>query len=256
MQGSKVAVLVVALCSVPAFSDQIFVCQSCTNPPGGEPNFISNPGSFDIGLAGAGHATQTGVLVIVGVYNGTNATGAPTLNFNSMHFSPAGVGDWGETADKFEMVAGQDAYADLGFVDSNGGHSETFSNWNSGESKAGIAAANSFELFAYDVPTAIAGNTVMQLGFTGVDKGSFVVAFSCKAGGPSAESGTPCIHGDVGSTPFTNAGLITTASVSTVPEPGCLLLLGTGLVGLAPVILRKLSRESQPALADQIKIGI
>ena len=130
MKRSKLAVLALTLCSAPAFGSQIFVCQSCTNPPGGDPNFITNPGSFDIGSAGGGNDMQTGILVILGVYNGTSATAAPTLNFNGMHFSPAGVGDsdWGETTDQFEMVAGQDAYADLGFVDSNGGHSETFSN--------------------------------------------------------------------------------------------------------------------------------
>jgi len=77
-----------------AFGDQIFVCQSCTNPPGGDPNFITNPSSFNIGLAGAGHSTQTGLLVFVGVYDGTSSTAAPTLSFNGSSVGLSGLGDW------------------------------------------------------------------------------------------------------------------------------------------------------------------
>ena len=220
-----------------AFGDQIFVCQSCTNPPGGDPNFITNPSSFNIGLAGAGHSTQTGLLVFVGVYDGTSSTAAPTLSFNGSSVGLSGLGDWGETTQKFTMMAGQDAYVDMGLIEINGGKSETFSNWNMGEAKAGIAPATSFEIFAYDVPTGLTGNSSIVLSLSGANKGTFVIAFSCAPKGPSAESGTPCPHGDVGSTPSTNAGLVTV--VSNVPEPATLMLLGSGLLGLIPLFRRK-----------------
>ena len=237
MRKSLFILLLLAGLSTLAFGDQIFVCQSCTNPPGGDPNFITNPGSFDVGLAGKGHTTQTGLLVFVGVYNGTSATAAPTLTFNGSSVGLSGLNDWGVTAQQFMMVAGQDAYVDLGLFDINGGNSETFANWNLGEAKAGIAPATSFELFAFDVPTALSGNGSVVLDLTGAGKGSFVIAFSCGPKGPDPESGSPCMHGDIADTPFTNAGLIT-ASTSTVPEPGTLMLLGSGLLGIAPLIRR------------------
>ena len=238
MKGTLLAVLIiVGLACVPAFGDQIFVCQSCTTPPGGDPNFITNASSFDVGLAGKGHSTQSAVIVIVGVYDGTSATAAPTLTVGTTAYTPGGLGDWGETADKFTMVAGQDAYVDIGFNDINGGHSETFSNWNLGEAKAGIAAATSFELFAYDVNTALQGNSSVAMSLSSVPQGTFVIAFSCSPKGADSESGMPCLHGDIASTPFTNAGLITT-HITVVPEPGSLALLGSGFIGLLPTIRR------------------
>jgi hypothetical protein len=221
---------------IPAFGSQMFVCQSCSTPPGGDPNFITNPGLFDMGVAGGGNTTQTGILVIVGVYDGTSTTAAPTLTYDGTHFSPSGLGLWGETADKASLGVGQDAYVQLGFHEINGGHSESFSNWNLGEVKAGIAPATSFELFAYDIPTSIAGNSAIQLGIAGIDKGSFVLGFSCKS---DVAAAVICPDGKIESTPFTNAGLIITTS--TVPEPGTIMLLGSGLLGLLPVIRRMLA---------------
>ena len=234
----KCLLVLLLLAGLPAFADQIFVCQSCTTPPGGDPNFITDFSNFDVGLAGAGHMTQNAVLVIVGVYNGTSATLAPTLTVNTIAYAPGGLGDWGETADQFMMTAGQDAYVDLGFDDINGGHSETFDNWNLGEAEAGLAAATSFELFAYDVSTTLTGNNSVAMSLSNIPQGSFVIAFSCSPNGPDSESGQPCLHGDLGSTPFTNAGLVT-GHISLVPEPGTLVMLGSALLGLIPLIRRK-----------------
>jgi len=234
----KLFLIVPLLFVASAFADQIFVCQSCTTPAGGDPNLITNSGSFNIGLAGGGHTTQTGLLVFVGVYNGTSATAAPTLTFNNASVGLSGLGDWGETAQQFMMVAGQDAYVDLGFLDINGGNSETFANWNLGEAKAGIAPATSFELFAFDVPTALTGNSSVVLDLTGAGKGSFVIAFSCGSKGPGAESGQPCLRGDIADTPFTNAGLITDQLLG-APEPSTLIMFGSGLLGLVPLLRRK-----------------
>ena len=120
-----------------------------------------------------------------------------------MYLSPSGVGDWGETTDMTGLAAGQDAYIQLGFVDPNGGHSETFGNWNTGEVSNGFAAATSFELFGYVVPAGTSGGSTIDLGVIGAPVGSYVIAFSCKTGGPSAGSGSACPNGKEGSTPFT-----------------------------------------------------
>lgn len=243
MKRTLLGVLIaVGLASVPAFSDQIFVCQSCTTPPGGDPNFIANASSFDVGLAGKGHSTQSAVIVIVGVYDGTGATTAPTLRLGTTAYAPGGLGDWGETADMVAMTSG-DAYNVVGFNDINGGHSETFANWNLGEAKAGIAAATSFELFAYDVNAALQGNSSVAMSLSSVPQGTFVIAFSCSPKGADSESGNPCLHGDIASTPFTNAGLITTHGVI-VPEPGTMALIGTGLLSASFARRKRIRRPN------------
>jgi hypothetical protein len=220
---------------------QLFVCQSCSTPAGGDPNIITNPALLDIGVAGAGHQTQNPVILIVGVYDGNGATLAPTVSIGGVLQPLGGLGDWGETTDHVQMLAGTDAYVDVGFPDLNGGNSETFSNWSGGDVKDGFAAPTSFELFAFVLNEGLIGNTANPLTISGAAAGSFVIGYSCEVGGPTAASGQPCMDGNVDSTPFTNAGIIA-PRISPIPEPGTLMLFGSGavLVGLSRFTRRKL----------------
>src|SRR5690242_21762603 len=99
-----------ALCLSPtASANQVFICQSCTAPPGGDPNIINGTGPLHVGLAGSG-SLQNPLLVIIGVYNGS---GTPAIAWSSL----AAVCTYGLTANTKNVTCHNSSFLTNSFAD-------------------------------------------------------------------------------------------------------------------------------------------
>ena len=243
--GAGIALaLAPATAGADVIDPQIFVQQSGTSPAGGDPNLITTPGSFVVGVAGGGFVEQNPLLIIVGAYNGS---GVPSVSFagcaNPSACPLATVGTYGLTANTATLVSGQDAYTQLGLTEpGSGSDSESFVNWSAGDTKNGFAAPTSFTLYAFALPTNLTSGSPITIDEAGAAAGSYIFARDCDNGtGSSTGCATP---GNVGATPFTNAGLATTTIPPgpPLPEPATLALLGTALTAL--VFVRRRHKSS------------
>ncbi len=224
---------------------QIYVCTGCTAPLGGDPNVI-DPTSINVGFAGD-HTAISPLLIIVAV---PNAGPDPTISLPS-GVSPIAAGTYYGFATNgglTGMLDGtlstslsntQNAYNAISTTDPGGGSSEQGGKMAGFDIANGIAVGSSFNLYVYGIDFALnsdskngAVNSPINIDFTGIANGSFVIAYNC------GTAGSTCTDGQIGSTPFTNAGVVT-GGPPTTPEPGSMLLMGSGLLGLAGMLRRR-----------------
>jgi hypothetical protein len=207
----------------------------CATGCAGEPNLISGNNLDIYQTSGGADPIPAPQLLILGVPNDTtNLFGTdPITGVTYINPYPGGATTSGSSGSSFfagAMGPSENVYDFLGLTANN---SNSFTNWAAADLAINGITANNFGIYELSLNGGILGpKGLIDVLFTSgaLPLGTFAVAYGT-AGDQSF------------STPFTEAGLTTTTTTN-VPEPGTLLLLGTGALVL---VRMKLKRGTQLA---------